>query len=101
MPDYCLRVYVEPEDWSPHRYNVKNAWVSIFARADSEAEAGLKMRAYADQEGWRTLKIEESGRIDVLLTPDPENLEKRLAELGVCADIHMTAPPLTQRFSKN
>jgi hypothetical protein len=101
MPDYGIRMLVEPEDWSPYRYQLKQAWLVIRARADSIQAAAELMNQEIARDGWRIIRKEECGVIDVSQSSNSAMIEAALAAYGVFSEFHTAPPPPTQRFSKN
>jgi hypothetical protein len=101
MPDYGIRMLVEPEDWSPYRYKLKEAWLIVRARADSVQAAAELINQEIARDGWHILRKEECGVIDVSRSPNSAMLEAALAAHGVFSEFHTAPPPTTQHFSKN
>ncbi len=101
MPDYCYRIRVKPEDWSPHRYTFETAWLLLFARADSEESAGQLMTKYLHLEALEILERAEFVQVDISKVSPSDEIETSLARSGLFGQYHMGVPPLTQQFSKN
>lgn len=101
MPDYGFRMLVEPEEWSRFRYELKDAQLILFARADTDEAAGHLMKDYLEREGLRIVQAEECGTVDITKVPASDAIESSLARCGLFAQFHVSPPPPDQRFSKN
>ncbi|MFZ1218500.1 MAG: hypothetical protein WAO00_04365 [Chthoniobacterales bacterium] len=101
MPDYIQILRVRPDDGSRDAYRMKEAFVHIYARAASEAEAARIMQEYFDRQEWTILEVRKAGTIDTSLLPNAKEIRERLETLGYCGDIHYGKPPDDIIFSKS
>lgn len=89
MADYAIRMLLKPEDWSPYPYQVKEAWLVLFARADSEQAAAKLMNEELNRGGWHILRKEKGGELGVSGPVGSAIVERGLSARGVFAEIHI------------
>jgi hypothetical protein len=97
MNDYCARIHARPIPTNPEYRSVGEAWILLYARTNTEQDAGKLMLQYLADEGWEVIEIAETGIVDITRSVEREALEKGLSEHRVFARVG-GAPVADDRF---